>query len=736
MKVTRSFIIRLVLAVLFTVGIVFAFRQFRAENKSRIARQNEEYIGELTLQGVKSLDNLMAENLGFLKSTAYLYGKSLVSPWADVAVIRDYDENSVFDTLCFIDASGDAYTSRGVMANVADRRYFRAGMRGESGVAFIPDSRFTDGRQLCFYSPVYYEGEVIGVMAGYYGEDYIRSILEYSLFGYEGDSWLCTGGGNVIGSTRTDSPVNYPDSLEKEGRCSAEELQRLREALAGKRSITFTFLENGEETLAYGIPLTQMPWMLVRNFPPSASKMLLDTTNMAGEKLSVILIALFLVFAVVIAVSLIIQLVQNKKTIKSTERDPLTGLYNSQYFFHYVEKLDQHHKSTDMDAVMIDVDNFRMVNERYGRAHGDDVLRRIGQRLLDSFGTPGGVICRRGGDVFMIYCPHRENYEDVVDLVSVKIKEDEDDDNRVRLRIGIYANADKELEAVRRFDKAKAAVDTIRGNFNRQIAYYDDVLHRKELYESQLIGDFNEAIRSEQFLVYLQPKFDIRGGVPFPSGAEALVRWQHPRLGLLSPFSFIPLFEANGLIQQLDMYVWEHAAMIIRDWKSRFGKCLPVSINISRVDMYDPGLTAFLASLIEKYGLTTDELLLEITESAYMDDSVHIIDTARRLRELGFKIEMDDFGTGYSSLNMINDLPIDVLKLDMAFVRNAFKNGRNTRLLEIIIDIARYLSVPVIAEGVETLEQLDALKSMGCDYVQGYYFSMPVPAEEFEKYLK
>ena len=117
-------------------------------------------------------------------------------------------------------------------------------------------------------------------------------------------------------------------------------------------------------------------------------------------------------------------------------------------------------------------------------------------------------------------------------------------------------------------------------------------------------------------------------------------------------------------------------------------------------------------------------------------DSVHIIDTARRLRELGFKIEMDDFGTGYSSLNMINDLPIDVLKLDMAFVRNAFKNGRNTRLLEIIIDIARYLSVPVIAEGVETLEQLDALKSMGCDYVQGYYFSMPVPAEEFEKYLK
>ena len=198
---------------------------------------------------------------------------------------------------------------------------------------------------------------------------------------------------------------------------------------------------------------------------------------------------------------------------------------------------------------------------------------------------------------------------------------------------------------------------------------------------------------------------------------------------------FIPLFEKNGLIQQLDMYVWRHAAQIIRGWKERFAGTLPISVNVSRVDMYDGNLPETLASLLSEFGLSTGEFLLEITESAYMDDSARITETARHLRSRGFRIEMDDFGTGYSSLSMINTLPIDVLKLDMTFVRAAFRHGTDTRMLEIILDIARYLVVPVIAEGVETREQMETLRQMGCDYIQGYYFSRPVPADEFGKFL-
>ncbi|MBO4318670.1 MAG: EAL domain-containing protein [Mailhella sp.] len=201
---------------------------------------------------------------------------------------------------------------------------------------------------------------------------------------------------------------------------------------------------------------------------------------------------------------------------------------------------------------------------------------------------------------------------------------------------------------------------------------------------------------------------------------------------MVSPGVFIPLFEKNDLIRDLDNYVWREAAAQVRDWKERLGISVPVSVNVSRVDIYDQNLVENFVAILNEYELTTEEFLLEITESAYTQDSEQLISTVDSLRSLGFKIEMDDFGTGYSSLNMLSTLPIDALKLDMLFIRNAFKDGRDTRLIEAIIDIADSLGVPVIAEGVETEDQLKALRAMGCDIVQGYYFSKPLPPDEYE----
>ena len=203
----------------------------------------------------------------------------------------------------------------------------------------------------------------------------------------------------------------------------------------------------------------------------------------------------------------------------------------------------------------------------------------------------------------------------------------------------------------------------------------------------------------------------------------------------MSPGVFITLFENNGLIQMLDEYVWSEAASQIKRWKERFGVALPVSVNVSRVDLYNPDLVGKLQDIISRNGLTSHELLLEITESAYTEDGDQIIEKVTQLRELGFRIEMDDFGSGYSSLNMLTVLPIDALKLDMHFVRNAFKERKDTRLLEVMIQLAETFELPTIAEGVETAEQMFTLKMMGCDIVQGYYFSRPLPAEEFEAFI-
>ena len=238
-------------------------------------------------------------------------------------------------------------------------------------------------------------------------------------------------------------------------------------------------------------------------------------------------------------------------------------------------------------------------------------------------------------------------------------------------------------------------------------------------------------------MVYFQPKYDIRPDKPVLASAEALVRWDHPELGMISPGVFIPLLEENGLILDLDQFVWRETAARIKDWKNRLGFSVPVSVNVSRIDMLTPNLKAIFRDILKTYDLKAEDLMLEITESAYTGDSDQVITTAKELRGMGmgFRIEMDDFGTGYSSLGMLCNLPIDALKLDMSFVRSAFGETRDVRMIELIIDIADYLNVPVVAEGVETEEQYLVLKAMGCDLVQGYYFSKPVPPEAFDHFL-
>ncbi len=431
-----------------------------------------------------------------------------------------------------------------------------------------------------------------------------------------------------------------------------------------------------------------------------------------------------------------IELSEDRQIIQSTERDPLTGLYNREYFYRYAEQFDQHHKDMPMDCIVVDVNHFHMINERFGTAYGDEVLRRIGEKVREMVSDTGGIVCRREADTFLVYCPHGKNYKAILDSAAIGLAGDTSVNNRVRLRMGVYENADKSLDIERRFDRAKSAADTVRNSFTKTISIYDETLHQRELYAEQLIEDFHSAIEQRQFAVYYQPKFDVRPEIPVLASAEALVRWKHPRFGMISPGVFIPLFEENGLIQELDYYVWRTAAAQIRDWKDRLGLSVPVSVNVSRIDMYDPNLIETLKAILEENGLSSSDILLEITESAYTQDSEQIIEIVNHLRMLGFRIEMDDFGTGYSSLNMISTLPIDALKLDMQFIRNAFSDRKDTRLLEVILDIADYLAVPVIAEGVETEEQLNALKTMGCDLVQGYYFSRPVPPEEYEQFIE
>ncbi len=427
-----------------------------------------------------------------------------------------------------------------------------------------------------------------------------------------------------------------------------------------------------------------------------------------------------------------IELFEDRDTILRTERDQLTGLYNREFFYRYAAQFDAYHPDTPTDAIMLDINHFHMINERYGRVFGDEVLKKVAEKLSEVVSESDGILCRRESDTFLIYCAHRGDYGEILERASV----DMNAEYQVRVRMGVYAETDRGIDIEHRFDRAKQAVDTVKNSYSHAIGFYDAAMHEKELFAEQLLEDFRAAIREKQFTLHYQPKFDIRAEKPVLNSAEALVRWRHPKLGMISPGVFIPLFEQNGLIRELDSYVWREAANRIRTWKETLGRTIPVSVNVSRIDLNDPALLKKLDTIVEEAGISHRELLLEITESAYTDNAEQIILVVNSLRDKGFVIEMDDFGSGYSSLNMITSLPIDALKLDMQFIRSAFRERKDTRLLKAVVGLAKSLEFPTIAEGVETAEQAFTLKAMGCDIIQGYYFSKPLPADEFEAYVR
>ncbi len=429
-----------------------------------------------------------------------------------------------------------------------------------------------------------------------------------------------------------------------------------------------------------------------------------------------------------------IQLFENSKLIHATEFDKLTLLYSPDFFFEYAAHFDQRYPDTVMDAIVINFTHFHLLNELKGRNFGDEILIDMADGIRKVLLKNGGIAGRYADDIFYIYTKHMEDYSifftELNKALSAILKTSE-----TRLRIGVFTDTKKSFDIVHRFAHAVQACNSIRNKSNEEICIYDQEMAEKEVFDAHLLEDFEAAIEQKQFKVNYQPKFNITKDKPFLCSAEALVSWMHPELGRVRPDLFIPLFEENGLVTLLDRYVWEEAAKQIKRWKEELGVTIPVSVNVSRVDIAAPDVVDFITKIVNENGLQPSEYMLEITESAYTEDSKRIIEVVEELRRLGHKIEMDDFGSGYSSLNMLTSMPIDALKMDKAFIRNIKPGNKDMKLVELVLNIAKNLEVPVIAEGVETEEEYKMLKAAGCDIIQGYYFSKPVPPEEYKNFV-
>ena len=425
------------------------------------------------------------------------------------------------------------------------------------------------------------------------------------------------------------------------------------------------------------------------------------------------------------------QMVLERQRYKA-DHDPLTDLYNREYLYKQIRKALDENPEQKYYIVYLDVKDFKMVNDIYGNDFGDYVLRSIANRIrLECHRAT--IYGRLVGDIFGLCIPDfRFNPEFLTDIMTHFLVKNGAREVQVIMHMGVYEVVERDIDVSVMFDRARMAELTIKDDLQNFLAYYDDRMREEVLWERSISEQLGQALEEGQIRPYLQPIVDAEGNVV---GAEALVRWIHPENGLLSPGRFIPVFEKNGMIAEVDRFMWRSACEILARWRKE-GKPLFLSVNISAKDFYFMDVDEVLEEMVREYGVTPARLRLEITESVMMTDIEQRLALLNRLREDGFIVEMDDFGSGYSSMNMLKDMPIDVLKIDMVFLRKTRVDEKAQTILKNIIRLSDELGMDSLTEGVESEEHFRMLADMGCRLFQGYYFAKPLPVEEFEAYYE
>ena len=420
-----------------------------------------------------------------------------------------------------------------------------------------------------------------------------------------------------------------------------------------------------------------------------------------------------------------------ENTIEILKRDPVTNLLTEKIFYERAQVMLEENLGQAFDIIAVDIERFKIINDAFGTAAGNQLLSDLSVCLLDSRVDEKSLFARIRADLFAVLVPREEGVYGRLEHSLNCFLKNYPLPMRLTVKIGVYQIEERDIPVERMCDRAFIAAGSIKGMYAEKIVFYNNAMREKMLFEQKILDTMVEALEQGQFQIHLQPK--VRVNTEEVVGAEALVRWEHPELGLLSPADFLPVFERNGFIYSLDLYVWHKVCSAMQRWRQMGGADIPVAVNVSRMDIYHGDLPSLFTELVKDYGLEPKNLHLEITESAYISDSRQLLLVVEQLRKTGFVVEMDDFGSGYSSLNMLSELPVDVLKLDLKFLRTGTDAGRRHRIMQAVIDLAHTLHLLVIAEGVETKEESLLLEEMGCQYAQGYYYGRPVPENEFEK---
>ncbi len=411
--------------------------------------------------------------------------------------------------------------------------------------------------------------------------------------------------------------------------------------------------------------------------------------------------------------------------------DTLTGLYNLNGFDIATRRLWESHPDMDFKIVRMDINSFKIYNDLFGSDAGQRVIKSIARRFQQQ-ATDIITYARLMNDHFVTCVPADVDVDQLLEQETIWLRDLSAGYDLIPC-MGEYYVTDKSQSITIMCDRAMAAMETVKGLYPPRVGRYTEALREALLNEQWITANMRKALLRGEFVPYFQPQYRLYTGQV--TGAEVLVRWNSRERGFIMPGQFIPIFEKSGFITEMDVYIWEESCRWLRKWLDEGNPPIALSINASRLDVRNLDLPTLLPDMVRRYDLPPSLIRLEITESAYSQDPEQFIRTVRALQQAGFTIEMDDFGSGYSSLNLLKDVPVDVLKLDMLFLSAGDEFGRSSSIIRSVVNMSKWLNLTVIAEGVETVQQSDFLKSVGCTQAQGYRYSKPVSSADFEMLL-
>lgn len=478
------------------------------------------------------------------------------------------------------------------------------------------------------------------------------------------------------------------------------------------------------------VPVSDLEVMVLNNVPIYMQDFL---TMVVCIALSGLLIGIFAIYHLVSLIGMVFSMRKNAKIMYT---DVVTGGDN---WLSFIKKGTSRLKwnalwKRNYAMIHLEMRRYRSFCTCFGVNKGQELIERY-YAVLKKELTWREVLAHHENAEFGLLLAYQETAE-----LEERIRKLEKELNAVLpgmksyFGVGVYPVKLGEHDVEQLHNNAMTACEAIGDEAENQIAFFDLEMNNRKLWERKVEDDMDRALENREFQVYLQPKISTTGEVL--GGAEALVRWIHPTEGFIAPNRFIPIFEKNGFILNLDDYMLEEIARVQAGWLAEGRKLVPISVNISRAHFTRDDLAEHICAIVDKYKVPHNVIELELTESAFFDDKKVLINTVQKLREAGFPVSMDDFGAGYSSLNSLKELQIDVLKIDANFFRGADTEERGMLIVSEVIDLAKKLNMKIVAEGIESREQVDFLTAQECDLIQGYFYAKPMPVAEFAQKYK